>query len=255
MSIWLAKSFIIKRKYGKVSAFAKTLQGIEPQSKAMKIVAQTKTYFDMEHTISWKRELKKLNVVAPMLVMADLIAVGHDAIDAYVIAYPENQELPEKQNKGILDNILASAKFKKLLEDRKSRVKDGSAVPVKLEDIELIEGDEVAKEILRSAKSAPVGSKERAELFMRYDEIRNRNNAEPTEEATDNINFYFPIKCSSCPLLSGLNKMLEEKGDEKIPPAEMDSIIRESLRLSGKTVKQIHKAIHGTDPEKPKTTW
>lgn len=209
----------------------------------------------MEHSISFKKELKKLNVAEQMLVMADLMSVGHNAVDAYVIAYPENQELPEKQNKGILDNILASAKFKKLLDNRKTRVKDGSAVPVQLEDIELIEGDEVAKEILRSAKSSPVGSKERAELFMRYDEIRNRNNAEPTEEATDNINFYFPIKCSSCPLLSGLNKMLEEKGDEKIPPAEMDSIIRESLRLSGKTVKQIHKAIHGTDPEKPKTTW
>ena len=209
----------------------------------------------MEHSISFKKELKKLNVAEQMLVMADLMSVGHNAVDAYVIAYPENQELPEKQNKGILDNILASAKFKKLLDNRKTRVKDGSAVPVQLEDIELIEGDEVAKEILRSAKSAPVGSKERAELFMRYDEIRNRNNAEPTEEATDNINFYFPIKCSSCPLLSGLNLMLEEKGDEKIPPIEMDSIIRESLRLSGKTVKQIHKAIHGTDPEKPKTTW
>lgn len=209
----------------------------------------------MEHSISFKKELKKLNVAEQMLVMADLMSVGHNAVDAYVIAYPENQELPEKQNKGILDNILASAKFKKLLDNRKTRVKDGSAVPVQLEDIELIEGDEVAKEILRSAKSSPVGSKERAELFMRYDEIRNRNNAEPTEEATDNINFYFPIKCSSCPLLSGLNKMLEEKGDEKIPPIEMDSIIRESLRLSGKTVKQIHKAIHGTDPEKSKTTW
>lgn len=220
----------------------------------MKIVTQTKTYFDMEHTISWKRELKKLNVVAPMLVMADLIAVGHDAIDAYVIAYPENQELPEKQNKGIFDNILASAKFKKLVDERKSRVKDGSAVPVKLEEVELVGTEEVLKEILRSAKQQPVGSKERADLYAKYNDIR-KENEQGTEDETDTVNFFFPIKCNQCPLWIELNKMLEQNGDKKIPAVEMDSIIRESLRLSGKTIKEIHKAIHGTDIEKPKSTW
>ena len=209
----------------------------------------------MEHTISFNRELKKLGVTGSMLVMADLMSVGRDAVDAYLIAYPENKGLPEKQTKGILDNILASAKFKKLLEDRKSRVKDGSAVPVGLEDIELIEGDEVAREILRSAKSAPIGSKERAELFLRYDEIRNRNNIDQTEDETDAVNFFFPMKCSSCPLLTELNKVLAEKGNTKIPPVEMDSIITESLKRSGKTVAEIYKVLHGTLPEPPKSTW
>lgn len=210
----------------------------------------------MEQTIVLRRELKKLNVTSQMLVMATLMSVGFEEVDAYIVAYPENQKMPEKQNKGIFENLLASAKFKKLLEERKSKVKEGSAVRVELEDVELIEGDEVAKEILRSAKSAPIGSKERADLFLRYDEIRQRNNTNDTDnKETEDIKFYFPIKCSQCPLLAQLNKDLEELGDKKIPAVEMNAIIRESLRKSGKSVREIYKAIHGTEPEAPKSTW
>ena len=211
----------------------------------MSTVKKKKENKNVEHTIAFNRELKKYNTVEQMLVMADLMSVGHEAVDAYIIAYPENRQYPEKQDRAIMEQILASAKFKKLLDVRKSRIKDGAAVPISLEETELIDSDEVAREILRSAKSAPIGSKERADLFLRYDEIMQRNKVDVDEDATNDIQFVFPIKCNQCPLFLELNKVRELLGDTKIPPVDMDAIIRKSLEQSGKTVADIYEAIHG----------
>ena len=214
----------------------------------MSIVKKKKENKNVEHTIAFNRELKKYNTVEQMLVMADLMSVGHEAVDAYIIAYPENRQYPEKQDRAIMEQILASAKFKKLLDVRKSRIKDGAAVPVSLEETELIDTDEVAKEILRSAKSAPIGSKERADLFLRYDDIMQRNKVVDVEEdILRDIQFVFPLKCYQCPLFVEMNKVREESEQPQVPPDEMDAIIRKSLEKSGKTIGEIFNAIHGSN--------
>ena len=124
----------------------------------------------MELSKQKQTEAKKLNVTVQYLVMADLMAVGYSENDAYTIAFPENAALSVQQNNSIRNNILDSAKFKKLFESRRSRVKDGVAAPVKLEEVELVSTEEVMKEILRSAKQQPVGTKERADLYAKYNE-------------------------------------------------------------------------------------
>lgn len=82
-------------------------------------------------------EAKKLNVTAQYLIMADLMAVGYSENDAYTIAYSENDTLSVQQNNSIRKNILDSVKFKKLLENRRSRLKEGTATPILLEEVEL----------------------------------------------------------------------------------------------------------------------
>lgn len=170
-------------------------------------------------------EAKKLNVTTQYLVMADLMAVGYSENDAYIIAFPENIALAAQQSNSIRNNILESAKFKKLLEDRRSRVKDGIAAPVKLDEIELVDTEEVLKEILRSAKQQPLGSKERAELYAKYNDIKKENEQENTD-GTDAINFVLPLKCNQCPLLIAYNDFLKRNGNKEIKPVEMERIIR-----------------------------
>ncbi len=214
----------------------------------MSTVKKKKENKPVEHSIAFNREVKKYNTIGQMLAMADLMSVGHEAVDAYIIAYPENRQYPEKQDRAIMEQILASAKFKKLLDVRKSRIKDGAAVPVSLEETELIDTDEVAKEILRSAKSAPIGSKERADLFLRYDDIMQRNKVVDVEEdILRDIQFVFPLKCYQCPLFVEMNKVREESEQPQVPPVEMDAIIRKSLEKSGKTIGEIFNAIHGSN--------
>lgn len=195
----------------------------------MSTVKKKKENKTIEHSIAFNRELKKYNVIEQMLVMADLMSVGHGDVDAYMIAYPENRQYPEKQDRAIMEQILASAKFKKLLEARKERIKNGAAVPVSLEETDLIDSDEVAKEILRSAKSAPIGSKERADLFLRYDEIMQRNKVDVDEDSTNSINFFFPIKCDQCPLFKVWNEKRVENGEQKINAEEIGTILRNEV--------------------------
>lgn len=175
-------------------------------------------------------EAKKLNVTVQYLVMADLMAVGYSENDAYIIAYPENEGLSVQQNNSIRTNIIESVKFKKLLENRRTRVKDGVAAPVMLDEVELVGSEEVMKEILRSAKQQPVGSKERADLFAKYNEIKTKNE-QGVEDDTDNINFVFPLKCNQCPLLYSYNEYLKEHGEVEIRAVEMNRIMSLSHKI------------------------
>lgn len=175
-------------------------------------------------------EAKKLNVTVQYLVMADLMAVGYSETDAYIIAYPENEGLSVQQNNSIRTNIVESVKFKKLLENRRTRVKDGVAAPVMLDEVELVGTEEVMKEILRSAKQQPVGSKERADLFAKYNEIKTKNE-QGVEDDTDNINFVFPLKCNQCPLLYSYNEYLKEHGEVEIRAVEMNRIMSLSHKI------------------------
>lgn len=203
----------------------------------------------MEHSTEFKRELKLLNVEASMLAFADLVALKYKDVDAFKLCYPEYSQYPEKNQQAYMKKILESAKFKKLLDSRKNRIKEG-AIPVELEDIELIDGDEVAKEILRSAKAAPKGSKERADLFLRYDEIRQRNTVEPEQEETDAINFYFPIKCRQCPLFAKFEEVLHEDVGERVRPYEMAALISKAVEKAYPDAKEAYEALHGSSYDK-----
>ncbi len=178
-------------------------------------------------------EAKKLNVTVQYLVMADLMSIGYSESDAYTIAFPENQALAAKQNNSIRTNIVESVKFKKLLENRQSRVKEGIAAPISLDDVELVGTEEVLKEILRSAKQQPVGSKERADLYAKYNDIK-KESEQGGKDNTDTINFVFPLKCNQCPLLYSYNEEVKKCKDETgkiIRPVEMGRVIRLSRKI------------------------
>jgi hypothetical protein len=178
-------------------------------------------------------EAKKLNVTVQYLVMADLMSIGYSESDAYTIAFTENQALAAKQNNSIRTNIVESVKFKKLLENRQSRVKEGIAAPISLDDVELVGTEEVLKEILRSAKQQPVGSKERADLYAKYNDIK-KESEQGGKDNTDTINFVFPLKCNQCPLLYSYNEEVKKCKDETgkiIRPVEIGRVIRLSRKI------------------------
>ena len=184
----------------------------------------------MELSKQKETEAKKLGCTTNYLVLADLMAVGYNEQDAYCIAYPENAALSVQQNNGIRDNIIESAKFKKLLEQRRGRVKDGVAAPVLLDEVELVGTEEVMKEILRSAKQQPLGSKERADLFAKYNDIKTKNEA-VSDETMDAVSFVFPLKCNQCPLLYSYNEFVKKNGIREVKPVEMDRIMRLSRKI------------------------
>lgn len=179
----------------------------------------------MELSKQKQNEAKKLGVTLQYVVMADLMAIGYDEGDAYTIAYPENTALSAQQNISIRRGIVESAKFTKILENRMERVKEGIAAPVSLDEVALVDTQAVLKEILRSAYQQPVGSKERADLFAKYNDIK-KDNENTVSNGIDNIHFVLPLKCNQCPLLSEYNRFRKEKNLKELRPVEMEHVMR-----------------------------
>lgn len=167
------------------------------------------------------KEAKTFKVPANYIVLADLIMAGYTELDAYKIAYPENLSLSMQQNKAIRSNIVDSEKFKDVL---RSKMREAKHDDAEIDDTELLGKDETARLIMKSALKLPRDSKERIEGLMKYSDLMGFKKDESEENALDHISFYFPEKCSRCPLLEEYNA-----GRKKpLPPVEMpDALIKE----------------------------
>ena len=185
---------------------------------------------------SFKKQAKKLGVPEAQVLLADLLSIGYSESDAFAIAYPENAALSAQQNKSIKDSIINSPKFKAVYENRLENIKSGVSVPMDLDDVELVGTEEVLKEILRSAKQQTIGSKERADLYAKYNDIK-KESEQVSEKTEDAITFAFPIKCYQCPLLYTYNKYRKENGEKELKPVEMERVIRLADKLIKKALE------------------
>jgi len=170
----------------------------------------------MNFSERFKKQAKQYDVAPEQVLMADLIALGYTDAEAYNIAYTEREILDIQKNMSHRDGILADRKFRAMLEARIQRVKSGVTIPEKLSEIELISREEALKEVLRSARRLPEGSKERGEAFLRY----NEQYAKLTEksEGGDSVNIYLPLKCIHCQLyadyLTRMEDVIEKRAKE-----------------------------------------
>ena len=183
-----------------------------------------------------KKQAKKLGVPEAQIVLADLLSIGYSESDAFAIVYPENAVFSPQQQKSVRDSVMKSKKFLKVFEERKANIKSGVSIPIPVEEIELVGTDEVLKEILRSAKQQPIGSKERADLYAKYNDIKKESEQTVTNEQ-DSITFAFPIKCYQCPLLHSYNEYRKENGEQEVRPVEMERIIRLADKIIKKALK------------------
>lgn len=191
----------------------------------------------MDLSQAMKKEAKKLGCTEQQIVLADLLSIGYSEADAYAIAYPENAGLSAQRNDSIRKAVLGSQNFSKVYGERRSHIMSGVSIPVPVDEIELVGTEEVLKEILRSAKQQKVGSKERADLFAKYNDIKKDNEQTVTNEQ-DNIMFAFPIKCYQCPLLHSYNEYRKEHGEKELRPVEMDRIIQLADGLIKKAIRK-----------------
>ena len=171
------------------------------------------------------------------MIYADLLSIGYGEADAYVIAYPEDAILSLQNQQANRKKITSRISFVELCEQRKLSNANILAFSGDTSDIELIDNEMTAKEILKIAKKMPEGSKERGEMFMKYADLTRKNDA-VTEEAMDAMQFYFPVKCNQCPLFDAYNAFMRESKKKEIRPVEMDEIIRKAAPIIEKARKK-----------------
>ena len=182
----------------------------------------------MELSQQFQKEAKKMGVSTQYVIMCDLKLAGYSDVDAYAIAYPENATLSEQQNKGIMQQILQSDKFKTVMQQRSER---HGAVMTVMGSEELLSKEETARQILASAMAQNVNSKERIEGLMKYSDLMGYKKEDVEENGTDNIQYFLPLKCNQCPLFYSYNDYLKKSGEREIRPVEMEHIISVSKKL------------------------
>ena len=133
--------------------------------------------------------------------------------------------------------ILSKISFVDLCEKRKLINANILKFSGDTKDIQLIDNEMAAKELLKVALTLPEGSKERGEMFMKYADLA-RKNDQKTEEATEAISFYFPVKCHQCPLLNEYNSYLKANKKKEVKPVEMEGIIRQAASIIEKARKK-----------------
>lgn len=191
----------------------------------------------MELSSVKKQEAKKLGTTIGELIMADLLSIGYGEADAYVIAFPEDAILSLAVQQANRKKLMSRVSFMELCEKRKTTNANILEFSGDTADIDLIDNEMTAKEILKIAKKMPEGSKERGEMFMKYADLTRKNDA-ATEESMDAFSFYFPVKCNQCPLFDSYNAFRRQHKNQEIRPVEMEAIIRNAAPIMEKARKK-----------------
>lgn len=158
-------------------------------------------------SISLKRQSKKVGLSVEKLAMADLVAVGWDPVDAWVMCVREGltwdkdalrrevEKLTEKEEfKSRVDavkNMLSAAQLEKFASERES---------IKKRDIKKkTSKDALLQDLLAARENVKPGTLDYAKMTMQIADLTNAKKEETVKEDTT-IHFHLPLRCSDCEL-------------------------------------------------------
>lgn len=155
----------------------------------------------MELSARLKKEAEKRGMPAETLLMADLMAIGYTENEAYNIAYTSNAILSKKQNVSIRENITSTPDYEALVRERQTIIGERLGVPSATTSgsTEQLSKDEVASQLRRQIELLPDGSKEKADVLMKYADLFSYKKEEPKNEEEDVIRVWIPLTCDICP--------------------------------------------------------
>ena len=164
----------------------------------------------MQFSERFRKEAKKLGMPEQTVLMT----LGYTESEAFNIAYSDRDVRSVDSNINFREAILSDQKFKDMLHARIERFKSGVTLPQNAAELDLMTREEAVKEILQSAKNMPLRSKERGEMFIKYNEALTK--LQKNDESVDAVNIYLPLKCHKCQLYKDFIERQGEKIEERI---------------------------------------
>lgn len=152
----------------------------------------------MEYSKRLKDEAKGYNVPVQTLIMADLIAIGYSANEAYTVAYQCNTTFSQERNITIRQNIMSSPGFSDLVRDRSAKI-GRYDIPEDGEVRSQYSKEEIASMLRKQIENLPDGSKEKADVLMKYADLFSYKKEEKKAEEEDIIRVWLPLTCDICP--------------------------------------------------------
>lgn len=164
----------------------------------------------MDFSKGYKSECRREAIEVQERVMADLMAIGYKSADAYVAAFGYQVNLSDDYLKGEMERIISKQNFNKYFNKSQHRIeKRMDKLHEEEEKIELIDKDQVLKEILALAYKLPKNDPKRIEMLMKYADLQQMKKDEVKDEDTT-VHYYLPLSCYNCSLYleekRGINK-------------------------------------------------
>lgn len=165
----------------------------------------------MEVSRRTRSEAKKNKLDLEEMAMAELMLAGWPQKDAFCVCFKPAGTMPADYIVQRIQNICDSEPFIMYMRRReKIKRKGNSEEPEVEEEIEMLDKEEVLRELLRSARSLPNGSKERAEILMKYADLQQMKKDKVEGEDTT-VHYYLPLTCHMCELHEKHKKALQNR--------------------------------------------
>lgn len=153
------------------------------------------------------KALAKFDATFPHIIFAQLVAIGFEPNEAaWVAFFAFNKSTPNASLQDAAKRYLAFEKTSKLIEHFRAEINAlkssnlDNLIAQKVNETGEMDKDSTAMEILRMARSMPDG-KERADLMMKYADIKGYKKADEKVDTTRHTMIYLPASCDKCPVL------------------------------------------------------
>lgn len=152
-------------------------------------------------------ECKKAKLEEQERAMADLMALGWSAQDAFIALGFNKPMLSDEYNKQQLEIKIADADFNRYLESKQKSIKRGilkqyTESPDEDEDkmeVKILTKEEVLQEAVQTALLLPKNDPKRVDVLMKFAELAQMKKEEIKEEDST-IHYYLPLSCKNCSL-------------------------------------------------------
>lgn len=161
----------------------------------------------LDYSRRFKAENKKYKISPTERAMADLVSLGWQPQDVYIAIGLYKPALSDEYNKEQIEKMITDKEFAEYNKMREKNIRRGilkqSVKEINGEeeddDINLIDKEEVLKQMLRSALSLPQNDPNRVKMLMQYAELQQMKKEEvDTEDNT--VHYYLPLSCNNCSL-------------------------------------------------------
>ena len=179
----------------------------------------------MEYSTVLEKRARSYGVSAQYLIMADLRLLGYAENDAYLIATPHDWAANSQKVRKNREAVYNSTKFNNLI-DQLSMERNAANSPLIKGNDDVRDKEDIIKELNSIANNTTQDPKLKAEILMKIADLQQMKK-DQVDVGESPMQFFFPVKCYSCPLYEALVAQTSDNGDEEpvVTPDELQRIV------------------------------
>lgn len=166
----------------------------------------------IQYTRKLKQELQKISMEAGTKAFADLVAMGWDEMDVFIVLGHYRSTYSDQFNKQQLDKVMQDPSMVNYINKKTRAIKRNASVDAMEEidrlkeeveatneDAKMLSKEDVLNELISSLRLLKKNDPRRVDILMKYADLQQMKKEDVKEEDTL-VHYYLPVQCFSCDL-------------------------------------------------------